>query len=122
MTRKEKRRLIRNIIITAALIIAIAMIWIGVEKAIYIAEKTDSKCAVRSACLAICKEVKRASISTGEQGTEVYTVEIWEGGQAKITTNQGYIKQISDSTIVVTNKDTDEVIAEIKIAQETEGR
>ena len=59
--------------------------------------------------------------SQGETGTDVSTVEIWDDGTVRIITMQGYINQLSDNTIVITNQSLDHVIKEIREAEDSTG-
>ena len=45
---------------------------------------------------------------------DVYSIEIWgDTGEARIVTEQGYINQLSEHTVVVTDRSLDEVPQEI---------
>ena len=44
---------------------------------------------------------------------EVYNIEIWDDGRVVITTTQEYINQLSEHTVVVTDRPLDDVPQEI---------
>ena len=44
---------------------------------------------------------------------EVYNIEIWDDGRVVITTTQEYINQLSEHTVVVTDRSLDDVQQEI---------
>lgn len=44
---------------------------------------------------------------------EVYSIEIWDTGEVRIITEQGYINQLSEHTVVVTDRNLDDVPQEI---------
>lgn len=88
--------------------------WVGMGTGINAAIETDSNNAVREAYNNGAEVIGKAAKSTGERGTEIYTIEIWTDGMAKVTTNQGYINQLSDNTLLITDKSYDEVINEMK--------
>ena len=44
---------------------------------------------------------------------EVYSIEIWDTGEVRIITEQGYINQLSEHTVVVTDRSLDDVPQEI---------
>ena len=44
---------------------------------------------------------------------EVYNIEIWDDGRVVITTTQKYINQLSEHTVVITDRSLDDVPQEI---------
>lgn len=44
---------------------------------------------------------------------EVYSIEIWDTGEVRIITEQGYINQLSEHTVVITDRNLDDVPQEI---------
>lgn len=44
---------------------------------------------------------------------EAYSIEIWDTGEVRIITEQGYINQLSEHTVVVTDRGLDDVQQEI---------
>lgn len=44
---------------------------------------------------------------------EVYSIEIWDTGEVRIITDQRYINQLSEHTVVVTDRPLDDVPQEI---------
>lgn len=52
-------------------------------------------------------------VSEGVRAGEVYTTEIWDNGEVRIVTTQGYINQLSERTILITDRNLDEVQEEI---------
>lgn len=44
---------------------------------------------------------------------EVYSIEIWDTGEVRIITEQGYINQLSEHTVVITDRSLDDVPQEI---------
>ena len=57
-------------------------------------------------------------ISSGENGYEVYTIEIWDDGSVRIITGQGYINRLSENIIIVTDQSLDYVQEEIRKVQD----
>lgn len=114
MTRKTKKRIKR---ITVPLGIVSAF-WLGFGIGINEMADTGSGGAVREAYNDTVEVADSVSKSEGERGTEIYTVEIWTDGMTKVTTNQGYINQLSDNTLLITDKSYDEVIKEMRIAED----
>lgn len=118
MTRKKIRTLKR---VVAGLSIAASGMtgfWIGIGTGINVMIETDSNNAVREAYNNGAEVIWKAAESTGERGTEIYTIEIWTDGMAKVTTNQRYINQLSDNTLLITDKSYDEVIKEMRVAED----
>lgn len=52
-------------------------------------------------------------VSEGVRAGEVYTTEIWDDGEVRIVTTQGYINQLSEHTVIVTDRSLDDVQQEI---------
>lgn len=48
-----------------------------------------------------------------ENSGRVYNTEIWDTGEVLIVTEQGYINQLSEHTVVVTDRSLDDVPQEI---------
>lgn len=48
--------------------------------------------------------------------SKAYNIEIWQNGNVKVITTQEYINQLSNDTIIISNKDLDSVIEEIKVS------
>lgn len=48
-----------------------------------------------------------------ENSGKVYSTEIWDTGEVRIVTEQGYINQLSEHTVVVTDRSLDDVPQEI---------
>lgn len=48
-----------------------------------------------------------------ENSGRVYSTEIWDTGEVRIITEQGYINQLSEHTVVVTDRSLDDVQQEI---------
>lgn len=44
---------------------------------------------------------------------QAYTIEIWDTGEVRIVTDQRYINQLSEHTVVVTDRSLDDVQQEI---------
>lgn len=117
MTHKKVRTLKR---VVAGLSIAASGMtgfWMGMGTGINAMIETDSNNAVREAYTNTVEVADSVSKSEGEIGTEVYTLEIWTDGMTKVTTKQGYINQLSDNTLLITDKSYDEVIKEMRIAE-----
>lgn len=58
-------------------------------------------------CKKLTKELKEATEipeTYGEIGRNLYTVEIWEDGTANVKTTQGYINELDDGLIIITNR------------------
>lgn len=114
MTRKTKKR-IKRIAVPLGIVSAF---WLGFGIGINEMADTGSGGAVREAYNNGAEVIGKAAESTGERGTEIYTIEIWTDGMAKVTTNQGYINQLSDNTLLITDKSYDEVTKEMIIAED----
>ena len=114
MTRKTKKR-IKRIAVPLGIVSAF---WLGFGIGINEMAETGSGGAVREAYNDTAEIAESTKKSEGERGTEIYTVEIWTDGMAKVTTNQGYINQLSDNTILITDKSYDDVIEEMRIAED----
>lgn len=56
-------------------------------------------------------EVAAPEPETGDG--EVYSIEIWDTGEVRIITDQGYINQLSEHTVVITDRSLDDVQQEI---------
>lgn len=114
MTRKTKKR-IKRIAVPLGIVSAF---WLGFGIGINEMADTGSGGAVREAYNDTAEIAESTKKSEGERGTEIYTVEIWTDGMAKVTTNQGYINQLSDNTLLITDKSYDEVTKEMIIAED----
>lgn len=113
---KVNRRLKKRILGAVTTVAIVTAFWIGFGIGTSETTDTDSTAAVREAYNNGAEVIGKAAESTGERGTEIYTIEIWTDGMAKVTTNQGYINQLSDNTLLITDKSYDEVINEMKNA------
>lgn len=92
---------------------------IGQAKANEPQEKEEA-IAVREAYSATDRVADASKRSYGERGTEVYTIEIWEDGSAKVTTVQGYLNQLSKDTLLITSEPFDEVQEQINEMMDVE--
>lgn len=52
-------------------------------------------------------------ISQGVKNGEIYTVEMWDDGEVRVVTTQAYINQLSERTILITDRNLDEVQEEL---------
>lgn len=59
------------------------------------------------------RPVEVAAPETVENSGRVYSTEIWDDGRVVITTTQEYINQLSEHTVVVTDRSLDDVQQEI---------
>ena len=59
------------------------------------------------------RPVEVAAPEPAENGGRVYSTEIWDTGEVLIVTEQGYINQLSEHTVVVTDLSLDDVPQEI---------
>ena len=59
------------------------------------------------------RPVEIAAPEPAENSGRVYSTEIWDDGRVVITTTQEYINQLSEHTVVVTNRSLDDVQQEI---------
>lgn len=58
-------------------------------------------------CKKLTKELKKATEipeTYGEIGRNLYTVEIWEDGTANVKTTQGYVNELDDGLLIITNR------------------
>lgn len=95
---KRNKKYIAAIIITALLVVFFGAILIGAYKEI------NKPC---EDCKKLTKELEKAieiPKSYGEIGKEFYTVEIWEDGTARVKTMQGYINELDDGLLIITNR------------------
>lgn len=59
------------------------------------------------------RPVEVAAPEPTENSGRVYSTEIWDDGRVVITTTQEYINQLSEHTVVVTDRSLDDVTQEI---------
>ena len=59
------------------------------------------------------RPVEVAAPEPAENSGRVYSTEIWDDGRVVITTTQEYINQLSEHTVVVTDRSLDDVQQEI---------
>lgn len=59
------------------------------------------------------RPVEVAAPEPVEGNGEVYSTEIWDTGEVRIATEQRYINQLSEHTVVVTDRSLDDVQQEI---------
>lgn len=59
------------------------------------------------------RPVEVAAPEPAENSERVYSTEIWDDGRVVITTTQEYINQLSEHTVVVTDRSLDDVPQEI---------
>lgn len=59
------------------------------------------------------RPVEVAAPEPTENSGRVYSTEIWDTGEVRIITEQGYINQLSEHTVVVTDRSLDDVQREI---------
>lgn len=59
------------------------------------------------------RPVEVAAPEPTENSGRVYSTEIWDTGEVRIVTEQGYINQLSEHTVVVTDRSLDDVPQEI---------
>ena len=59
------------------------------------------------------RPVEVAAPETVENSGRVYSTEIWDTGEVRIVTTQEYINQLSEHTVVVTDRSLDDVPQEI---------
>ena len=55
-------------------------------------------------------------VSEGVRAGEVYTTEIWDNGEARIMTTVPYVQQVSEHTVIITDRDMSAVVKEIQEA------
>lgn len=55
--------------------------------------------------------------SYGQQLKDIYSIEIWEDGIARILTLQGYVQEIGENTVIITDKSLNEVQSMIESQQ-----
>lgn len=94
----KNKKYIAAIIITALLVAFFGAILIGAY------EEINRPC---ENCAKLTKELEKAieiPESYGEIGRNLYTVEIWEDGTARVKTMQGYINELEDGVLIITNR------------------
>lgn len=90
--------------------------WVGFGIGQAAADESQEKeevIAIREAYSVADRVADASKRSYGERGTEVYTIEIWADGSAKVTTVQGYLNQLSKDTLLITSEPFDEVQEQI---------
>lgn len=90
---KNKDNLIRAAVIVFAAVAVVTAFWIGLGIG--------------------TRPIEVAAPEPAESASEVYTVEIRDTGEVRIITEQGYINQLSEHTVVVTDRSLDDVQQEI---------
>lgn len=96
----------RGIMVMAACVAMATGVWLGIAVEASRPELVEQKTVVVE------------PISEGVETGEVYSVEIWDNGEARIMTTVPHIQQIDEHTIVVTDKDMGDVIEDIEAAIE----
>lgn len=94
----KNKKYIVAILITALLVVFFGAVLIGVY------EEINKPC---ENCKKLTEELEKATEipeSYGEIGRNLYTVEIWEDGTARVKTNQGYINELEDGVLIITNR------------------
>ena len=94
---KRNKKYIAAIIITALLVVFFGACLIGAY------EEIHKPC---ENCTKLTKELEETKIpkSYGEIGKELYTIEIWVDGSARVKTLQGYIQEPEDGVLIITNR------------------
>ena len=90
---KNKETLIRAAITVFVAIAVISAFWIGLGIG--------------------TRPVEVAAPEPTENSGRVYSTEIWDTGEVRIVTTQEYINQLSEHTVVVTDRSLDDVPQEI---------
>ena len=90
---KNKDNLIRAAITVFVAIAVISAFWIGLGIG--------------------TRPVEVAAPEPTENSGRVYSTEIWDTGEVRIVTTQEYINQLSEHTVVVTDRSLDDVPQEI---------
>lgn len=94
------RQYIIAIMIVASMIVILGIIFAGAWT------QLNAPCADCKKLRRELDEARQVEIpkSYGEAGTEIYTIEIWEDGSAKIKTMNWYVNEIDEDVLIVTNK------------------
>ena len=90
---KNKDNLIRVAVTVFAAVAVVTAFWIGLGVG--------------------TRPVEVAAPEPVENSGRVYSTEIWDTGEVRIVTEQGYINQLSEHTVVVTDRSLDDVQQEI---------
>lgn len=90
---KNKDNLIRVAVTVFAAVAVVTAFWIGLGVG--------------------TQPVEVAAPEPTENSGRVYSTEIWDTGEVLIVTEQGYINQLSEHTVVVTDRSLDDVQQEI---------
>lgn len=90
---KNKDNLIRVAVTVFAAVAVVTAFWIGLGVG--------------------TRPVEVAAPEPVENSGRVYSTEIWDTGEVRIVTEQGYINQLSEHTVVVTDRSLDDVPQEI---------
>lgn len=90
---KNKDNLIRAAVTVFAAVAVVTAFWIGLGFG--------------------SRPVEVTAPEPAENGGRVYSTEIWDNGEVRIITDQRYINQLSEHTVVVTDRPLDDVPQEI---------
>lgn len=104
----------KNILAHAALTIIAAIgivsaFWygfgLGISQPVKVAEKT------------VCVEPVSQGVAMGE----VYSTEIWDNGEVRVTSTVRYLNQLSEHTVLITDRSLDDVQQELSDAMDEVG-
>lgn len=98
---KNKDNLIRAAVTVFAAVAVVTAFWIGLGVG--------------------TRPVEVTAPEPAENGGRVYSTEIWDTGEVLIVTEQGYINQLSEHTVVVTDRSLDDVQQELIDAMDEVG-
>lgn len=103
------KKLTRICLCIAIAVAVLTVFWIGFGLGISQPQKVQEKVTVIE------------PVSKGVAEGEIYTTEIWDNGEVRIVTTQGYINQLSEHTVIVTDRSLDDVQKEIADAMDEVG-
>lgn len=102
-----------SILLKLIRILILALLMISIPLSIKIAYNAGINEATNDNDMKISEEVN--DITNGNvDSSKAYNIEIWQNGNVKVITTQEYINQLSNDTIIISNKDLNSVIEEIK--------
>lgn len=103
------KKLTRTCLCIAAAVTVLTAFWVGFGLGISQPQKVQEKVTVIE------------PVSKGVAEGEIYTTEIWDNGEVRIVTTQGYINQLSEHTVIVTDRSLDDVQKELSDAMDEVG-
>lgn len=112
MKPKAKTKLKRATLLALVAVAIATSFWIGVGTG-SINDQENEAAENEPTASAVPETEKEEAQSYGETGNDVYITEIWDTGEVRIITTQEYINQLSEHTMLVTDRNLDDVYQEL---------